>query len=54
MKLYICDKGWKGAAVVVADSREHACELAKNDGWDYKPDDWEEHEVYDLTFTLGD
>ncbi|WYN04996.1 hypothetical protein ISREJYDI_CDS0032 [Pseudomonas phage UNO-G1W1] len=54
MKLYVCDKGWKGAAIVVAESREKACEVANVSQWNYNPDDWEEFELNELVHTVGD
>lgn len=51
MNIYVHDKGWRGAIVVVAESREQASEKSEDV---VSPDDWSEYSLDDVVYTVGD
>lgn len=56
MKLYILDEFWKGALVIMAESKEEATFIA-TEKYPYKTidiDDWVEYNAGELVRTEGD
>lgn len=55
MMLYVRDYYWQGALVVVAESREHACQLVQDTaGGTIAPEDWDEYKLGEVVTTWGD